>query len=225
MLEVIEAMRSLYQLSMFAAIRHALTTTRERLGLLGATATSISIALATPALAAPAGDEYLESVPKAQGKEVIANPKHRAGASVVSPPVRGSAEPRTRETGQTGSSAGDEKGPSTKPAKNDEKRATTKPAKNDEKRATTKPAKAAKILANPAAPAGSPSESGGNSIFNPIVLLVIAGVIAAAAGMTLRRRQDGPEDQIDVREHAPEQMKNPRPTPDGEIVAGSEKSP
>jgi hypothetical protein len=212
MLEVIEAMRSVYRLSIFAAIPHALTTTRERLGLLGATATSISIALATPAFAEPAGDEYLQSVPKAQGKEVIANPEQRAGASVLSPPVRGSEEPSTSETGQTGSSAGDEKRP------------TTKPAKNDEKRPTTKPAKKAKILANPAAPAQSPSDGGGSNIFNPIVLLVIAGVIAAAAGMTLRRRQDGPK-EIDGGERAPEQMKNARPTPDGEIVASSEKSP
>jgi hypothetical protein len=54
---------------------------------------------------------------------------------------------------------------------------------------------------------------------------VIAGVIAAAAGMTLRRRQDGPEDQIDGGKRVPEQMKNARPTPDGEIVGSSEKSP
>jgi hypothetical protein len=51
---------------------------------------TLCLALAAPALAAPAGDEYLPKVPKAAGKGVIANPEQGAGASVVAPPVRGS---------------------------------------------------------------------------------------------------------------------------------------
>src|SRR3954454_22149603 len=67
-----------------------LLTTRNPRRRIVAVAAAVCLGLAAPALAAPAGDEYLPKVPKAAGKGVIANPEQGAGASVVAPPVRGS---------------------------------------------------------------------------------------------------------------------------------------
>jgi hypothetical protein len=60
-----------------------------------------------------------------------------------------------------------------------------------------------------------------------VVILLIAGVIVAAVGMTLRRRSaDGQEDVVRPGEPGsggPERGKAPS-TPDGEIVAGSDRT-
>jgi hypothetical protein len=176
-------------------------TTRKSGSALGLAATLISVALAAPAYAAPAGDEYLPKVPKAEGKEVVANPKQGAGASVLSPSVRGATPPTASATSDSShTSSGAEKQPKDKHAKR------------------------AKPSANTVAPASSSSDGGGSAIFNPIILLVIAGVIAAAAGMTLRRRQDGGDQPSDGEGDAPDHTKHARPTPDGEIVASGEKA-
>ena len=155
---------------------------------------SLALALATPAVAAaaPAGDEYVPSVPKAAGKELVANPKQGSGASVLEPQVRGA------ETASGGSSG--------KPDK-----------KNDSgtKRKTVK-----QIVAHTGQDSGSGGDSGG-TIFNPVILLVIAGVIAAGAGMIIRRRHGDSGDAGGAPRPAP--PPSARPTPDGEIVAGGDK--
>jgi hypothetical protein len=66
--------------------------------------------------------------------------------------------------------------------------------------------------------------SSGSILLNPIVLLMIAAVIAAAVGMILRRRQvtdDGePDPKLD-----PDSSSTGSPrTPDGEIIAGPDQA-
>jgi hypothetical protein len=133
-----------------------------------------SLALAVPALAAPAGKEYLPKVPKSAGQQVVAHGTEGPGGTVLEPKARGAG----------GKNGGDSK-------------------------------------ADPNATGAVDTSSGddsGSTIFNPIVLLMIAGVIAGAVGMTLRRRQGSRP----ATEGNPETDVQPRarPTPDGEIVAG-----
>src|SRR3954447_3016447 len=165
-----------------------LLTTRNPRRWIVAVAAAVCLGLAAPALAAPAGDEYLPKVPKAAGKGVVANPDQGPGASVVAPTVRGSA---SSEGGGKSSDGG-----------GNAKKGTNQAGPSQ----------------NASAPADS-SGDGGSAILSPIVLLMIAGVIAAAAGMTLRRRQGRKGDPEDGEtQQEPEQVRNARPTPDGEIV-------
>ena len=74
----------------------------------------------------------------------------------------------------------------------------------------------------PASVSDEDSSSGAfDTLLDPIVLLLIAGVMAVAVGMTLRRRQGDEEGQDGDRS-----LRDPAtvpPTPDGEIVAGGEQ--
>ena len=169
-----------------------------------------AIALLAPSLAAaaPSGDEYLPKVPKAAGKEVVANPEQKEGASVLEPTIRGS-EPTetTEETSGSSESSG-----SSEPAASPQK--PKKPADKEEDR---EPAQASIV------PSGSDDDdsSGGSTLFNPIILLVIAGVVAATVGMILRRRQDEGSERP---EREGDGARGPHPTPDGEIVAGGDEA-
>lgn len=155
--------------------RRVTTWSRAPWLVLGATA--VFVALAAPALAAPAGDEYLPQVPKAAGKELATG--QNGGGTILEPAVRGA--------GQNGGGSGD-------------------------------PADGAGAL-RPAS-AGD-SGSGSSALFDPIVLLVIAGVVAATAGMMLRRRQaDGPAPEGPG--GTPRETSSERPTPDGRIVNGED---
>ena len=102
-------------------------------------------ALAAPALAAPADEEYLPKVPKAAGDEVVAG--EGEGSTILSPKARGAEDGRRRGRG----------------------RGAKQSVPWPEARTTT---------SGPA-----------DTLLDPIVLLLIAGVIAAAVGMTLKRRQ------------------------------------
>lgn len=91
-------------------------------------------------------------------------------------------------------------------------------------------ADAAELMRQAASPDGSGESSddsggAGDTLLDPVVLLLIAGVAAATVGMTLRRRQalahePGPEGAAREAGSAP-------PTPSGEIVERDEqgKSP
>lgn len=74
--------------------------------------------------------------------------------------------------------------------------------------------------ATPTEAGSSGDDSSGvlDTLLDPIVLLLIAGVIVTALGMTLRRKQGGDEDAKAAR--APRDPATTPPTPDGEIVAG-----
>jgi hypothetical protein len=141
----------------------------------------ISLALAVPALAAPAGKEYLPKVPKSAGGEVRAQGTQGPGGTILEPQARGAG--KNGEGAATGDSNAQSGTPSTNTSTGDS----------------------------------------GSTIFNPIVLLMIAGVIAAAVGLTLRRRQGGRPATEGGAE--PEAQPRARPTPDGEIVAGDRDDP
>jgi hypothetical protein len=64
-------------------------------------------------------------------------------------------------------------------------------------------------------PASSSGDSGASALLDPVVLLVIAGVIAATVGMTLRRRQTTLDRAATG--DAPRTQPSERPTPDGGI--------
>ena len=57
-----------------------------------------------------------------------------------------------------------------------------------------------------------------DTLLDPIVLLLVAGVLLVAVGMTLHRRHG--EDPKRIRDHAVRDRAKVPPTPDGEIVAG-----
>jgi hypothetical protein len=165
-----------------------------------------AIALLSPTLAAaaPSGDEYLPKVPKAAGKEVVANPNQGEGASVLEPTIRGSEPTDTSDTSETSGSSV----PAASPKK------TKKPADKKEKR---EPAHATILPSS----SGDDGSSGGSTLFNPIILLVMAAVVAAAVAMILRRRQDEGSGR---HERESDGARGPHPTPDGEIVAGGDEA-
>jgi hypothetical protein len=169
-----------------------------------------SLALAATAYAAPAGDEYLPKVPDATGSQSgdgqRASGTGGGGGETAAPVAGSSIVPDTVSTGTPGG-AGDEGGSGKKQAKGKE-----------EPEASATPAVATET-------ASADDDSSG--LFDPRVLLIVAGVMIAAVGMTLRHRAAGMEETATDggrsdrdRGEAP----RARPTPDGEIVAGGDKS-
>jgi hypothetical protein len=158
--------------------------------------------LPASATAAPSGDEYLPKVPKAAGKEVLADPQPEAGGSVLAPEIRGAPSTDSNDSSQPSES-------SESPAK------AKKPAEDKSK------SKESNDLAIAPADSDSDDNSSGGTVVNPIILLVIAGVVAAAAGMTLRRRRADEQPGAEKGHGGPAE---PHPTPDGEIVAGGDEA-
>jgi hypothetical protein len=152
-------------------------------------AAMMSFALAPSALAGPAGDEYLPKVPQSGA--------HSASGSSASSAQGTTATTTLPETANGSSSEG-----------------KSKPK-----------GKKSKDAANVALPASSGSggsaggDSSGSILFNPIVLLMIAAVIAAAVGMTLRRRHVGGDGEPGTKSEPGSPGAGSPRTPDGEIVA------
>ncbi len=161
----------------------------------GLCAIAITLALAAPALAAPAGDEYLPNVPKAAGKQVVAG-QNGAGGTILEPTARGSGK------------AGD---PALQPA-----RSASSPAGDP----ALQPARSA---SSPAADT-STNGAGTGALLDPIVLLVIAGVIAATAGMLLRQRRVAEEASGPGAADTSTAETSDRPTPAGGIVSTGDPS-
>lgn len=145
----------------------------------------ISLALAAPALGAPAGDEYIPKVPKAAGEEVLRG-NQGPGGTVLSPEVRGTG--RAPDSLQSSSSGGD----------------------------ALSQGDASSGTADDSSVAANASSGAADTLLDPVVLLLIAGVGAAALSMTLRQRQSVPEDP-DADGTARDLGSAPS-TPDGEIV-------
>jgi hypothetical protein len=147
-------------------------------------AAAVSLLCAAPALAVPAGDEYLPQVPTATGDKPV------------------------NESGDAGGSSGGEKATSDKDKKDPD-------AENDSE------------TESGALAAGSGDDgddSGGgvlDTLLDPIVLLVIGGVLTIAVGLMLARKQNG--DSPDP-SRARRSSSDAPPPPDGEIVGGSERS-
>lgn len=165
-------------------------------------AVTISLAVASSALAGPAGDEYLPKIP------------HSGAHSASKSPAQGTAGTTTLQPDTSGSGS-----------------VTTTESKSKAKpKGEGKSGKKSKDASNAVPPPSSGSggsggdDSSGSILLNPIVLLMIAAVIAAAVGMILRRRQVT-GDAEPAPHHDPERppASSPR-TPDGEIVAGTDKA-
>jgi hypothetical protein len=147
----------------------------------------ILFALAAPAFAAPAGSEYVPKVPKAAGAEVLRG-KEGPGGTILLPEVRGNQG--APESAQSSSSGDDD--PSQGAADTSSGAADTSSG-------------------------GADTSSGvAETLLDPVVLLLLAGVGAAALSMTLRQGQSVPEDP-DAEMAASDRGSAPA-TPDGEIV-------
>lgn len=150
-------------------------------------AAAVSLLCAAPALAVPAGDEYLPQVPTATGDKPV------------------------NETADAGGSAsGGENAGSGKDGEDSE--------------ATQGDDSEASETESGALAAGDDGDSDGgvlDTLLDPIVLLVIGGVLTIAVGLMLARKQNG--DSPDP-SRARRSSSDAPPPPDGEIVGGSERS-
>jgi hypothetical protein len=167
-------------------------------------AAALSLALVAPALAAPAGDEYLPKLPQSGASQASGSSGNGSNGSIG------------QETGETDTTTLPTGGTS------DDGTSSTS-ERRDEKQKSRDKDRAEQIT--PVGSSGPGDSDGGDSgsiLLNPIVLLMIAAVIAAAVGMTLRRRHADGSDEESL--GAPEsgagahRQSGPR-TPDGEIVA------
>jgi hypothetical protein len=154
---------------------------------------ALALVPAAQALAAPAGDQYLPSVPKADGKESAAGGGGGSGSAGAAPAPQ-ATEPAPSDSGDEGSGMSSDK---------------------------DKRQKVAKAGAAPTAPldqASSSDDSSGalDTLLDPVVLLLLAGVAITAIGMTMRRRQAVAGDAGGERPTR-ELGSTPR-TPDGEII-------
>ena len=159
-------------------------------------AISLALILAAPALGAPAGDEYLPQAPSASGDGGGGGGGGGEGDTGSS----ASGQDAAAVSSGSGTAAGEGKDP-------------TGPGSGSGDSV-------------PVVEASSPEqESSGvlDTLLDPIVLLLVAGVLLVAVGMTLHRRHGENPDQ-DPDHGVRERAKVP-PTPDGEIVAGSEPRP
>jgi hypothetical protein len=146
-------------------------------------AAAIPLALAAPALAAPAGSEYVPKVPKAAGEEILRG-QQGPGGTILSPEVRGADADETSASGND-EAAGGADGIGTG-------------------------------AAGTATGAAGAAPGAADTLLDPVVLLLIAGVAAAALSMTLRQRHSVPEEP-DAGEAASDPGSAPA-TPDGQIV-------
>ena len=151
-------------------------------------AAMISLALAAPAFAAPAGSEYVPKVPKAAGEEILRG-QQGPGGTILSPEVRGADAAKTSASGEasSGTDGSDANGS-----------------------ANGSDANGSETGAAGTAPGAA------DTLLDPVVLLLIAGVAAAALSMTLRQRHSVSEDP-DTGGAASDPGSGPA-TPDGEIV-------
>jgi hypothetical protein len=151
-------------------------------------AVAISLALAAPALAAPAGSEYVPKVPKAAGEEILRG-QQRPGGTILSPEVRGADAAKTSASGEASNTS----------ASGEASSGTNGSDANGS-----------------GTGAAGTAPGAGDTLLDPVVLLLIAGVAAAALSMTLRQRHSVSEDP-DAGGAASDSGSAPA-TPDGEIV-------
>jgi hypothetical protein len=164
-------------------------------------AAAISVVLATPAFGAPAGDEYLPKVPKASGQSQ-SNDEGSAGSADAS----GSSETATTDSEAQGAVPAGGGGDS---------------GKGEGAQANQGGDPAPTPISS--APASSSDDSSDSSLFSPVAILLVAGVLIAVVGMTLRRRSmEGEQRDQAAGTGRSERGKTP-PTPDGEIIAGGDR--
>ena len=153
------------------------------------------------ALGASAGDEYLPQLPDSGGSS------SGAGSS------GGSTSGSSRASAGTGTVAPqtDGGGP--------QARETHKPAKKGHK------SNRQQALALASDPGGGGGDGSGSILLSPLVIAMIAAVVAAAVGMTLSRRKGDYEGAEGERRPKGGRMETDGPrTPDGEIIAGPDQA-
>src|SRR5262245_6501747 len=184
-------------------------TVREQIAGLCAAAAALSLAVAAPALAAPAGDEYLPKVPQSGAHSSGGTSSGSGAVGTTTLPTGGTSSPSVSGSSTSSGSGGGKTKPESKPAQD----AAPKLAP----------------LGSASSGASGDGDSSDSILFNPIVLLVIAAVIAAAIGMTLRRRRPdeaAPDsDGKPAKRHEPGVARHTGPrTPEGEIVTGRDRT-
>ena len=152
---------------------------------------AVSMLCAAPALAAPAGDEYLPQVPTATGDKPVNETKD------IGAPAAGSDALGADENGNAGKDGKDG---------NDD-------GSSDD----------SSTLAAGSGGGDDGDDSGGvlDTLLDPIVLLLIGGVITIAVGLMLARKQNG--DSPDPSRARRSSSDAPMP-PSGEIIGGSERN-
>jgi hypothetical protein len=166
-----------------------------------------SLVLVSSALAASAGDEYLPRIPDSgssssgsgnSGGSTPGLPPASVSTATVTPQADGSA-PQPRKT--------------------------QKPAKKGHKDHTGHKANRKPALALASDPGGGGGDGSGSILLSPLVIAMIAAVVAAAVGMTLSRRQGDHEGAEGERRPKGGRMEKDGPrTPDGEIIAGPDQA-
>jgi hypothetical protein len=182
-------------------------------GILATLASAASLVLASPALAASAGEEYLPKLPTAgassSGNEYgVDKPALRLGLSKAASRTGSDTLPAaTAESGQA------ESGQAARDAQ--------QPTRTKNKGKTSKRPEAVAITSDQN---GSGGDGSGSILLSPLVLVMIGAVIAAALGMTLSRgRGDHSESEGGPSHQGPRQETSGPRTPEGEIVAGPDQ--
>jgi len=183
-------------------------------GILATLALAASLALASPAFGASAGEEYLPKVPSAgassSGDEYgVDKPALKLGLSRASPRAGSDTlRPAAAESGQA------ESGQAARDAQ--------QPTKTKNNRKASKRPEAVALTSEQN---GSGGDGSGSSILlSPLVLVMIGAVIAAALGMTLSRSRGDHSESEGVRSRqGPRQETTGPRTPEGEIVSGPDQ--
>jgi hypothetical protein len=158
------------------------------------------------ALGASAGDEYLPKLPDSGGSSLGAG---SSGAGSAGGSTSGSS-PASAGTGTVAPQT-DGSGP--------QARETHKPAKKGHK------SNRQQALALASDPGGGGGDGSGSILLSPLVIAMIAAVVAAAVGMTLSRRKGDHEGAEGERRPKGGRMETDGPrTPDGEIIAGPDQA-
>jgi hypothetical protein len=187
-------------------------------GILATLALAASLALASPAFGASAGEEYLPKLPTAgassSGNEYgVDKPALRLGLSkAASRTGSDTLPPAAAESGQAVSGQA---------ASGQAARDAQQPRKT---RNTRKASKRPEAVAVTSDQNGSGGEGSGSILLSPLVLVMIGAVIAAALGMTLSRSRGDHSESEGVRSRqGPRQETTGPRTPEGEIVAGPDQ--
>jgi hypothetical protein len=162
-----------------------------------------SLVLVSSALAAAAGDEYLPRIPDSGSSS-----SGSGGSGDSTPGLSPDSASTATVTPQADGSR-------------PQPRETQKPAKKGHK-SNRQPALA---LASDPGGGGGGGDGSGSILLSPLVIAMIAAVVAAAVGMTLSRRQGDHEGAEGERRPKGGRMEKDGPrTPDGEIIAGPDQA-
>ena len=182
-------------------------------GTLAALALAASLALASSAFAASAGDEYLPKLPSAGASSY--DSEYGVDKSALK---SGLSKASSRTGSDTLPPAADESGQA---ESGQAARDAQRPIKTKNNRKASKRPEAVALTSDQN---GSGGDGSGSILLSPLVLVMIGAVIAAALGMTLSRgRGDHSESEgVRSRQGSRQETTGPR-TPEGEITAGPDQ--